>query len=71
MPEAEADRARLDAPDEPMERGASGGGAPDGLRDLRAGILRINPRNAQPRLFRQKAEAYRARWPWLTIADAG
>jgi hypothetical protein len=45
--------------------------APDGLRDLRAGILRINPRNAQPRLFRQKAEAYRARWPWLTIADAG
>ena len=44
--------------------------APNGLQDLRDGILRMNPRNCQPHLFRRKAEDYRARWPWLTIADA-
>ncbi|MBN8892112.1 MAG: nucleotidyltransferase family protein [Rhodospirillales bacterium] len=43
--------------------------APNGLQDLHDGILRMNPRNRQPGLFRQKAAAYRARWPWLTIAD--
>jgi len=44
--------------------------APNGLHDLHDGILRMNPYNRHPGLFRQKAEAYRVRWPWLTIADA-
>jgi hypothetical protein len=44
--------------------------APNGLQDLQAGILRINPLNPQPGLFRRKADDYRARWPWLTIAEA-
>ncbi|MGK9164703.1 nucleotidyltransferase family protein [Inquilinus limosus] len=44
--------------------------APYGLRDLYDGMLRINPlTNPRPDLFRAKAEAYRARWPWLTIVD--
>jgi hypothetical protein len=43
--------------------------APNGLEDLHDGILRINPRNRHPILFRQKAGDYRVRWPWLTIAD--
>jgi hypothetical protein len=43
--------------------------APDGLDDLTAGKLRMNPFNAIPRLFRQKAESYRARWPWLSIVE--
>lgn len=42
--------------------------APNGLQDLSRGILRINPRNARPDLFREKAESYRRRWPWLTVA---
>jgi hypothetical protein len=42
--------------------------APDGFEDLEKGILRMNPRNPRPDLFRRKAEDYRARWPWLTIA---
>lgn len=41
--------------------------APDGLDDLLAGVLRINPRNPQPDLFRQKAQSYRQRGPWLSI----
>jgi hypothetical protein len=41
--------------------------APDGLGDLVAGVLRMNPRNPKPELFRQKAESYRQRWPWLEI----
>jgi hypothetical protein len=41
--------------------------APDGLEELGAGILRMNPRHPLPELFRRKAEDYRARWPWLTI----
>ncbi len=44
--------------------------APNGLQDLHDGILRMNPQNGRPSLFRQKAEDYRVRWPWLTIADA-
>ena len=43
--------------------------APNGLEELEAGILRINPRNPRPELYRQKAESYLSRWPWLTIAD--
>jgi hypothetical protein len=43
--------------------------APSGLDDLARGILRMNPRNARPDLFRQKASSYRARWLWLTVAD--
>lgn len=43
--------------------------APNGLADMAAGILRPNPLNPSPELFRAKAEAYRARWPWLTIAE--
>lgn len=43
--------------------------APDGLGDLSAGLLRINPNNPQPRLFREKASAYRSRWPWLSIIE--
>jgi uncharacterized protein len=44
---------------------------PNGLQDLESGILRMNPSNPRPDLFRQKAENYRARWPWLTLADGG
>lgn len=43
--------------------------APNGLEDLSRGVLRSNPANARPALFRQKAEDYQTRWPWLTIAD--
>lgn len=42
--------------------------APNGLEELESGTLRMNPKNARPDLFRRKAEAYRARWPWLAIA---
>lgn len=47
--------------------------APYGLADVEHGVLRINPKNAQPDLFLQKAQSYQARWPWLTIiaADQG
>ncbi len=44
--------------------------APDGFDDLWAGILRINPRNPRPDLFRNKAADYRTRWPWLRIVPA-
>jgi hypothetical protein len=43
--------------------------APNGLQDLVDGILRINPLNRHPGLFRTKAEDYRKRWPWLAIAE--
>lgn len=43
--------------------------APNGLHDLSTGILRINPLNPKPDLFREKAESYRQRWPWLHILD--
>jgi uncharacterized protein len=45
--------------------------APNGLLELECGILRMNPLNPRPDLFRLKAENYRARWPWLTIVDEG
>ena len=41
--------------------------APNGLKELAEGVLRMNPVNARPDLFRQKAESYKARWPWLTV----
>ena len=41
--------------------------APNGLNELAEGVLRMNPVNASPDLFRQKAESYKARWPWLTV----
>ena len=43
--------------------------AHNGLDNLVSGILRINPLNAKPELFRLKAESYRQRWPWLRILD--
>ncbi|PZR13065.1 MAG: hypothetical protein DI532_13030 [Azospirillum brasilense] len=45
---------------------------PDGFGDLEAGILRMNPLSGdRSDLFRRKAESYRARWPWLTVATDG
>lgn len=41
--------------------------APDGLDDLGAGILRMNPLLPMPAMFLKKAADYRARWPWLSI----
>lgn len=43
--------------------------APYGLTDIEHGLLRINPNNAQPDLFEQKAKSYQARWPWLKILE--
>ncbi|HTI81327.1 MAG TPA: nucleotidyltransferase family protein [Acetobacteraceae bacterium] len=43
--------------------------APNGLTDLANGVLRMNPLNRDPVLFRQKAESYQSRWPWLSILD--
>lgn len=45
--------------------------APYGLADTEHGVLRINPKNAQPDLFEQKAKSYQARWPWLKILESG
>ncbi|KAB0680816.1 nucleotidyltransferase family protein [Aureimonas leprariae] len=46
--------------------------APNGLADLRAGILRPNPKSGSPAaLFAAKAADYRARWPWLRIEPDG
>ena len=44
--------------------------APNGLDELQRGILRMNPRFAQPAMFRDKARSYQARWPWLSIVPA-
>lgn len=43
--------------------------APDGVDDLYAGVLRMNPVNPQPNMFLAKAESYRLRWPWLTTVQ--
>ncbi len=43
--------------------------APDGLDDLAAGRLRINPVNARPDRYREKALSYQRRWNWLEILD--
>lgn len=45
--------------------------APNGLEDIWAGQLRINPKNARPDAFLEKAKSYQARWPMLTIVPAG
>jgi uncharacterized protein len=42
---------------------------PNGFDDLVSGALRMNPLNPKPELFRQKAESYRQRWPWLAVLD--
>ncbi|UJW83334.1 nucleotidyltransferase family protein [Hydrogenophaga sp. SL48] len=44
--------------------------APHGLDELQRGVLRMNPRLAQPAMFRDKARSYQQRWPWLSIAPA-
>jgi uncharacterized protein len=51
---------------------ASDGGliAPYGLKELWDGVLRMNPANPRPDLFRAKAESYRARWSWLRIVES-
>ena len=43
--------------------------APNGLDDLVAGVLRMNPRNPKRNLFLEKAKSYQQRWPWLKIVD--
>lgn len=43
--------------------------APDGLADLWNGIMRMNPLNPQPVLFRRKCDEYLLRWPWLTVIN--
>lgn len=43
--------------------------APNGLQELYQGVLRMNPMNRQPTLFRQKALDYQSRWPWLCILE--
>ena len=44
--------------------------APDGLHDLQAGLLRMNPLLPKRELFHRKALSYRERWPWLRIVAA-
>ncbi|WP_269759621.1 nucleotidyltransferase family protein [Variovorax sp. E3] len=41
--------------------------APDGLGDLAAGILRVNPLMPMPEMFAVKARDYQSRWPSLRI----
>ena len=41
--------------------------APNGLKEIYEGTLRMNPNNPRPELFRNKAEDYKSRWDWLTI----
>ena len=43
--------------------------APYGLDELWDGVLRPNPVNLQPGRFREKAQSYRVRWPWLRIVE--
>jgi hypothetical protein len=42
---------------------------PYGLTELWDGVLRMNPANPRPTLFRQKAASYQQRWPWLRIVE--
>ncbi len=41
--------------------------APNGLEDLERGRLASTPLNPLRERFLEKAESYRAHWPWLTI----
>ncbi len=41
--------------------------APYGLGDLYEGLLAPNALRDCPALFKEKADSYRARWPWLTV----
>ena len=43
--------------------------APDGFDDMWNGILRPNPIDPRLDLFRAKCRDYRARWPWLSVAE--
>jgi hypothetical protein len=43
--------------------------APDGLDDLAAGVLRMNPLLPMRELFLKKAGDYQARWPWLQVVQ--
>lgn len=44
--------------------------APYGVEEIFAGLLRDNPRcPSPPERKREKAESYRARWPWLRIVE--
>ncbi len=45
--------------------------APNGFEDIAKGILRPNPINHVPDLFKEKAISYQARWPHLKILNAG
>lgn len=45
--------------------------APYGLQDIEQGLLRINPKTQEHRLFAAKAKSYQARWPWLRIIEPG
>lgn len=45
--------------------------APYGLDDLYAGRLLPNDRAPSLHRYRAKAGSYQARWPWLTVLDAG
>jgi hypothetical protein len=44
--------------------------APNGLDELQRGVLRMNPRFAQPTMFCDKARSYQQRWPWLRVVPA-
>jgi hypothetical protein len=44
--------------------------APYGLDELERGVLAANAACPARNGFREKAESYRARWPWLVIAEA-
>lgn len=41
--------------------------APDGLADLTAGVLRLNPLYPDAKQFAAKASSYQERWSWLRI----
>ena len=43
--------------------------APYGLEELEQGVLSPNANAPSLHRFRDKAESYRARWPWLRIED--
>ena len=43
--------------------------APYGFEDMRQGILRANPKNLAPELFRAKADSYQKRWPHLVVVE--